>query len=230
MAIPAAQIRVLDLDEDVEEFPFRFAALICNKNNYYHKTSVKHNLNKIWTVPSSDFKLAKPYVQGMGIQNLFVVMFKKIRDRDIAFNARPTLMFGQLFAVQPLGELEYVFDLVWDKTLMPVQISIPSDLVNKGKAREVLDEIGTFVSAELAAGNYFDAKVMVPLNTTLTKKVVINTSKCTYIMTVFYPKLPYLLCKECFVLFHDDILCKEIQSSILMSAKKCIFLYIFLGI
>lgn len=61
------------------------------------------------------------------------------------------------------------------------------DLVNKAKAREVLDEIGSFVSAESAAGNYFEAKLMVPLNSPLTKKVVINTNKRTYIMSAFYP-------------------------------------------
>lgn len=52
MAFPAAQVRVLDLDEDVEEFPFRFAALLCDDSRSYHKTSVKYHLNRIWAINS----------------------------------------------------------------------------------------------------------------------------------------------------------------------------------
>ncbi|XP_026442579.1 uncharacterized protein LOC113342157 [Papaver somniferum] len=218
MAIPAAQVRVLNVDEDVEEFPFRFAALLCDDSRNYHKTSIKHHLNRIWTINSPYFKLAKPYVQELGIQNLFVVMFKKSQDRDSTFLARPTLLFGQLFAVQPLGNLESIFDLVWDKTLMHVQIPIHSDLVNKGRAREVLDQLGTFVSADSPVGNLYEAKLMVPLRYPLTRKVVINTSTRPYYMTVFYPKLPFLACKKCFILYHNEDNCREIRMRIFVRA------------
>lgn len=145
-------------------------------------------------------------------------MFKKSQDRDIAFQARPTLVFGQLFAVQPLKDLESIFDLVWNDILMPVQILIHSDLVNKGLVRQVFDQLGKFVSADSPAGNWYEAKMMVPLKEPLTRKVVFNSSKRSYIMSAFYPKLPFRACKKCFVLYHNEAKCNEILSRIVVTA------------
>lgn len=68
MALPAEHVRVLDLDSDVDEFPNRFAALLCDDTKNYHQTSVKHQLNRIWPISAADFKLAKPYILGGAIQ------------------------------------------------------------------------------------------------------------------------------------------------------------------
>lgn len=59
---------------------------------------------------------------------------------------------------------------------------------------------------------------MVPLNSPLTKKVIFNTSRRTYYMTAFYPKLHFHACKQCFVLYHDEALCKEFQMRIYVRA------------
>lgn len=78
MEIPVDLVSVLVLDEDVEQFPFRFTALLCDKFKNYYKTPAKHHLNKTWTINSPDFKLVKPYIQRVQVfQNLFVVMFNK---------------------------------------------------------------------------------------------------------------------------------------------------------
>ncbi|RZC89118.1 hypothetical protein C5167_030811 [Papaver somniferum] len=180
-------VRVLDLDEDVEEFPFRLDGLLCDDYENYHKTSVKHHLNRIWTIPSADFKLAKPYIQGMVENlNLFVMMFKKKEELYLAVAAKPSMIFGNLFAIQPLGNLESDFDLVWDKTLMPVQIIIPHALINKGKDREILEQLGRVVTVEFQMGNFYEVKVMVPLKSPMTKKV-----RCTEIQRrIFVRALP----------------------------------------
>lgn len=101
---------------------------------------------------------------------------------------------------------------------MPVEINIHSDLVNSGRVRDVLDQIGKFVTAESPDGSLYEVKLMVPLKTPLDRKVVFNTSKRTYFMYAFCPKLPFRACKRCFVLYHNDDLCREIQRKVFVRA------------
>lgn len=146
--------------------------------------------------------------------NLFVIMFQYKKDLDLTIAARPTLLFGQLFVVHALGDLESVFVLELNTNLMHVQITIPTFLINKGMAREIIEQIGTIKTVETPMGNFYEAKVMVPMNSPMTKKVVYNTSRKTYYMYAFYPKLPFHACTKCFVLNHDENKCKEIQMRI----------------
>lgn len=85
MVVFEDHVKVLDLDEDIEDFPFRLAGLLADQYRNYYKTSVKHQLNRVWTIKATDFKLAKPFIQGMQTQNflnLFIIMFKhKKRSR-----------------------------------------------------------------------------------------------------------------------------------------------------